>query len=320
MKNYFVVALIVIVALTIFLNTILDRFSRLIRMRFSTSTISLGMLGPAVSWNVIKHVYVINVKKRVDRMEYVAKQLSHLKIKYERYEAVDSSLFKAYYEAPSASNISAVNISSVFDPRLRLDPRCFGPNPRYGMLALFIQIKLSKLRFFSPPTPPSPQVCKNHYRTHSPANTGCTLSHMQLWLQIIDHVSNAGPLSDGPVLILEDDVMIDKRSRSILPKLIKNLDELDPNWIILGVGYCANHIPSVAIPFVLDKDMGFSCLHAYVLRNSTSAQLLFDELNTPYVQVIDIPWWKLVQRGFYTSYVYAPNDLFRQDKHVAVVV
>ena len=137
---------------------------------------------------------------------------------------------------------------------------------------------------------------------------------MHLWLKIIDHVSQMGPHSDGPVLILEDDVFIDKRSRSIVPKLIKSLDSLDSNWVILGIGYCANHIPSVAIPFILDKNMGFSCLHAYVIRNSTSAQLLFNELNNPYVENVDIHWWTLVQRGFYTSYVYAPNDLFLQNE------
>ena len=178
---------------------LLDNFCRLIKRRIPTAFIDLSALGGEVPWSIIKHTYVINPKRSKDRWENVKKQLVSRNISYIRVEAVDR--FVINDEIQKASPLP-VNLSSIIGPRFKADGKCFLP-----------QIDTS--------------VCT---RRSDEIDFAVTLSHMTVWLRIIDNFM-LHPHNDGPVLIFEDDVLLSGDFVSITTRLINFLEFYDKKWI-----------------------------------------------------------------------------------------
>lgn len=282
---FILVAILTIVVLIQNATLVVDSFLRWVQWRIPSRVLDLSALGPDVSWSIIKQVYVINPIQSKERMRNMTRQLSKLKIKFDRFDAVDyvdiQNEFDKSYPNP-------INLTSFLDPRQKADSRCFREYPSnykslYGCEERSVKIQ----------------------------SVAVTFSHMQVWLKSYDLVAS-GSKVDGPVLIFEDDVLFNKEILVVAPKLINYLNFHDPDWAILGLGYSANHMPTRVIPYLLDKDMGFGCLHAYVFKNAATAKHFFDYYNTRNVVLVDHFWWNLVQSGKYNSYVYAPNDLTTQ--------
>jgi len=278
--TYIVIAAITLLFLMSSWNTILDGTTRLIRFRTTTNSkfVDLGALEDNVPWSIIKQTYVINLPSAVARMNFVSSQLKILDIAFERFNAVEKHRILEIYNRTTVPK----DMSELLDARFRADPECFLATRNITLC---------------------PEI--SHY------TAAVAFSHMNVWLHAIDSVKE-NRREDGAILIFEDDVIVSKNFKQITSALVGTLNKIDPNWIILGLGYSANHIPSAKIPFVLDRNLGFGCLHGYILRNIHAAQLMFDVLNTPSVGINDHVWWKLVQTTKYTSYVYAPNDIVNQ--------
>lgn len=258
---------------------LLDNFCRLIKHRIPTSFLDLSPLGGEVPWSIIKHTYIINPAKFTDRWANVKKQLINRNISFTRVEAVDSTVVDNIIQKAFPL---AANLSSILGSRFKADGRCYLPN-----------------------------IDKNICQQESVPNGGhaCTLSHMKVWLQVIDNFK-LHPRTDGPVMIFEDDVLLAKDFVSITTRLINFLEFYDKNWVMLGLGYSANHASRTAVPYILDRNNGFGSLHAYVLKNAASAQILFDYYNQPFVPCSDHYFWEIFEKNdALSSYVYVPNDI-----------
>ena len=266
-----------VLAVNMYTDYVLDGTTRLLRRRFRSAHINLNVLGPDIPWkDIIKQTYVINMKSDGFKMKLMEAEMTRHKIPFQRFEAINTRNIQNII----ARNPLPRNMSSMLDPRFNADPQCWLPNR-------------------------DTTVCKEL----SSDTSGLAFSHMSVWLQAIDSVED-GRANDGAILIFEDDVALSDAFENIVPKLVSNLNKLDDKWVILGLGYSANHNPSVGIPYLLDKNEGFGCMHAYILRDARSAQLMFDIENTPWVPRNDHGWWKLVQRNDqHRSYVYVPNDI-----------
>jgi len=114
-------------------------------------------------------------------------------------------------------------------------------------------------------------------------STGCWQSHLQVYLQIASR-----PLSDGPFLILEDDVKVSHRLVVVLQE--ESLKTGVPvDWDVLLLDHSGlrchevlklNHHSLCAVKFSYTTS-------AYVLRNSTVARVLAERGNTAGLQIAD---------------------------------
>ena len=135
----------------------------------------------------LSDIYVINLERRTDRMQIMKQQLDILNLPFTRFSAIDGVLIKA-------SIIDHAETDIKFHPEtmIRFD---------------WIEKQLLSIK-------------KN---VMSYGSIGCWQSHLQIYFKIRDKAEKTG--IDGPVLILEDDALVDKK----LPNSIKEYLKLLPH-------------------------------------------------------------------------------------------
>lgn len=141
---------------------------------------------------------------------------------------------------------------------------------------------------------------------------------------------------------MEDDLQLTSCFKDKVTQIVNFLDEMDPNWGIVGVGHCGFehnqgltfiedfyeriilHFGSEYYPYsFISPVSGFLCTHCYMLRNTTAAKTMFSALNSPRsdsegrVLPLADNGWQNSARGFHPlmdAYVYVPNDIAYQNR------
>jgi GR25 family glycosyltransferase involved in LPS biosynthesis len=105
-------------------------------------------------------------------------------------------------------------------------------------------------------------------------------SHLQLYFEIVENARNTG--NDHPVLILEDDIILDMET----PMFIKGkLEYLKDNYEMLFLSnYCYKVNSKVCE--LRDTMANF----AYIIKNSSVAMKIIEFSNTPYKQIAGLFW------------------------------
>jgi hypothetical protein len=144
---------------------------------------------------------------------------------------------------------------------------------------------------------------------------GCFCSHITTWQRAIDNVKR-GIVSDGPIIIFEDDLTFDLAFPNHLQNdIIPTMPIGDVNWGIMGIGYCGDAV-SKKPGLVLARVLVFFCTHAYMLRDISIAQRLMDAINTHEGVILDVGMANLMKRqdGYLTAFVYPGNNIVVQDR------
>lgn len=194
----------------------------------------------------LKEIYLINLPKNKDRLEFTRKQLDKLNLPFTLFEAVDSHKIQEAYETGKP-------LDSMFHPGIKMN---------FEKTAKFIN--------------DNPHIMQWH-------RIGCSLSHFSIYLTMIDKAAN----KDGPILILEDDVIFDW---SVKEKIKQGLIEMPSDWEFFAIGSCFPRLEKIPQSNNLFKVYRMWCAHAYILRNSKVAQKLLDRGNTEIWQGADQYW------------------------------
>ena len=124
---------------------------------------------------------------------------------------------------------------------------------------------------------------------------GCWQSHLQSYFAILENYKKT--LVDGPVLIFEDDVYLDKD----MPEVIKNsLSLLPDNWDIFYIGYTLNPPCLYDVTKNICRAYDIVGAHSYIVNGSKSAKKMIDMVNLMENTVIDY-----ALRWFYEKNLYA---------------
>lgn len=158
---------------------------------------------------------------------------------------------------------------------------------------------------------------------------GCTISHIRALLAAVDHI-DTGEALDGPIFVMEDDVLLSADLFSEIDKIIRVMDLYVSNWKVLAMGYCGKDLLEISqdilhrIPKEDAKILatinqvsvkGVGCMHAYILRNRNATQRLLVDINLEVLHSpVDMLWSTSVGSSDFNIYVYKPNNLITQDR------
>ena len=243
------------------------------------------------NWNSIKQVYVINLNTAVHRLEHITRQLDWMSITFIKINAV--------------SKDDLVPLSPVH-PAL-LDPRIsYAVDfPAYKNIQYKTTNKL-------------PATLKYAYGVQA-----VMYSHMYTLLQAIDAISNM-KVKDGPVLIIEDDVVFDRYFKDRVTQALSLLNENVKDWDILALGW--SHMEQLGSDPVFLSNPQLNALftrsfkhhgaHCYVVNGHTSLSKLFhyaSKIDTTgrdkFSGVADLYWWKPASAHHIKVYAYSPNNI-----------
>lgn len=135
---------------------------------------------------------------------------------------------------------------------------------------------------------------------------GAWQSHLQLYLQLRDSGS------EGPFLILEDDVLIEADAFEYLDR---TLERLPADWDLFFPGWCTEELDGVP-----DLESEFRrikrcyCLHAYVVRGVEVLGKLIERSNQPTIVVADHVTKYGTMEGVFNSYISWPHEYIMQDR------
>ena len=232
----------------------------------------------------IGSIYVINLDRRAKRINFVRYQLQYLNLSFTRIPGVDGKVLDRWMHTISYLDTTKDTPPSMTD---------FGLDHR------------------------SKFVLKSSHYNHTQLTTaqvGCQQSHLNVYFRIIDVAEETG--EDLPVLVLEDDVLLEK---SIMNEIDDILKILPDNWEYLALGNF--FLEGTCIPVVPDR----LCrqmeqvwgTHAYILRNSFVAQKLARWSNREWPVPADHIYLKHLENGDLYLYQIYPKFLAIQDrKHV----
>jgi GR25 family glycosyltransferase involved in LPS biosynthesis len=169
---------------------------------------------------------------------------------------------------------------------------------------------------------------------------GCTFSHMNIYQLSIDAVTSTRS-EDGPILVLEDDVLFDADFKAVSALLLHELEgepgyaNNEPyDWDLLTVGYCAGWYYAYAgDSIILGHQGNHTCTHAYVMRDISVSRKLLRLLNaadTVRIPTIDKFMNRFETAGYYPAlrklpahvnrdntirtFTYVPNNIVVQDR------
>lgn len=224
-----------------------------------------------MAFGFLKDIYVINLDRRSDRMESIDAQLKALKLQYHRFSAIDGLRLRDQCKNGQEFSVPNWHEKVKFDTK-NLEKRMMKEND--GQWGRF----------------------------------GCWQSHLQVMLGIVDEARQSN--DDGPVLILEDDVIID----ADMPFLVKQAaDSLPSDWEYFAIGHLFATCVEQISPFVCrtDHSMGGQ---GYILRNAAAALKMIGWSNTNEFQIADMYWLPHMEDGELQAYIITPRSIIEQDR------
>jgi GR25 family glycosyltransferase involved in LPS biosynthesis len=262
----------------------------------------------------LSNIYLINLKRRSDRLFSLKLHFSVLNLPYERIEGVDGPTIRDY---------------SMFNESI--DYSNIHPNTSYPVRQLF-------------------EKEGRNYRFYG--EFGCWQSHLQVYFHIAENGMKSNTVTgirDGPYLIVEDDIQFELSFSFYLSHVLNDL--LPSDWELLVLGYdglqcfdkklqerMMKSIPTRNSGDGNSKATGnqkekggflavcstayFWCTHGYILRNSAVARKLIQYSNLPYahspdysfIQKADNYWLPLFENGTIKAYGVLPQPLIFQDR------
>ena len=215
-------------------------------------------------------IYLINLDRRPDRLKSMKAQLDLLNLPFTRYPAIDGKKVKE-------AKIDKINHD-------------FGLHPE-------TIIKLNENKQW---------IMKKRNSIDFGA-VGCWMSHLQVYFKIRDKARETG--IDGPVLILEDDIIMEK----VLPYELKRYLKMLPNdWDMFFIssckGECIEHIDD---NLCRGKNMWLTI--SYVINGSKTADKLITLSNTDYPVVSDVVWRNHLNSWIH-AYILKNEQLTEQDR------
>ena len=201
-------------------------------------------------------IYLINLDRRPERLKYMKAQLDLLNLPFVRYPAVDGWKIKEANENQANHD--------------------FGLHPETKM-----NINKDSKTF----------LIKKFVRTYG--EIGCWMSHLQVYFRIRDKARETGV--DGPVLILEDDIIME---RTISYEVKRYLKMLPNDWDVFFLGSWGSCIENVNENLCRGYDMWLTT--SYVINGSKTAEKLISLSNNAYPSTADGFW-----RPHFTSSIYA---------------
>ena len=138
---------------------------------------------------------------------------------------------------------------------------------------------------------------------------GTWQSHLQIYFLIRDKVLETG--IDGPVLILEDDIRMERR----LPYAVKeNLELLPSDWDLFFIG-STGAICIETINENLCRGENIFLASSYLVNGLDAARKLIYLSNTMFVQIADHIWYNFFQ-GDIRGYFLLNNMLAEQNRNL----
>mmetsp|Transcript_21322 Transcript_21322/g.21451 ORF Transcript_21322/g.21451 Transcript_21322/m.21451 type:complete len:642 (-) Transcript_21322:178-2103(-) len=231
------------------------------------------------------NIIVINLRRRSERLTHVTTQLNNLSLQFYKYAAIDGLVIRKHFQK-------------------------FNPHKN----RLFIPISLHK------------HTKLLWHKLKIAVENGIIgfihlanrISHIQVLFSIVDNNKNVTGL-EKPVLILEDDVVVERHFPDIVNKL---LPMLPSSWEIFDIGTTSSGscIPDTTR---MIGDYGYCqsngnipSTHAYIVRNSAVARKLLKVGNTETLRSPDPePFWShMISRGNLTCFIITPRPLIGQEK------
>ena len=210
-------------------------------------------------------IFLINLDTSPDRLSNFMTQMNYLRLPFKRLSAVDGKKIKEFLNSKSA-NLYNFHPDTLF----RLD--WLHPS----------QKSISESEFEA---------------------IGWWQSHLQTYFAILENYKKT--LIDGPVLIFEDDVILDKS----MPDIIKqSLPQIPNDWDLFFIGYTS--LPSCLedVTETVYKANDIIGTHANIVNGHRAAKKLIDMINLMEATAIDY-----ILRFYYeedlNAYVLYPNPV-----------
>ena len=217
--------------------------------------------------------YMINMDTRPQRFAHTYLQLRELGLPFKRFSAVKGDLIETYDRDREHGTATVRPNLQVF-PETKFD------------------------------------IAQYNSTVHSPGSVACWLSHMQVYMDVVRQAA-AGNHS-GPVLILEDDLVIETDLRHRLEAVMSTLPH---DWELVFVGSCwAQCWGGREHTHEWCRVNRVLCGDGYMLRNATVAQKMVDAANTEHVQISDWIWKDIVRTSLRTYALFPRQPLIQQDK------
>ena len=224
-------------------------------------------------------IYLINLDRRPDRLKIMKAQLDLLNLPYIRYPAVDGWKIKE-------ANENQANHDFDLHPETKLN----------------ISEKVNT--FFKD------EALKDKFVEVDIVSTwgevGCWMSHLQVYFRIRDKARETGV--DGPVLILEDDIIMEK---FISYEIKRHLKVLPSHWDIFFLGSWGDCIENVNENLCRGYDMWLTS--SYVINGSKTAEKLISLSNNGYPSTAD-GFWRPHFRSSIHAYIFLKDYLANQDR------
>ena len=214
-------------------------------------------------------IYLINLDRRPERLKYMKAQLDLLNLPFVRYPAVDGWKIKEANENQANHD--------------------FGLHPETKM-----NINKDSKTF----------LIKKFVRTYG--EIGCWMSHLQVYFRIRDKARETGV--DGPVLILEDDIIME---RTISYEVKRYLKMLPNDWDVFFLGSWGSCIENVNENLCRGYDMWLTT--SYVINGSKTAEKLISLSNNDYPSTAD-GFWRPHFRSSIHAYIFLKDYLANQDR------
>jgi len=248
------------------------------------------------------NIYLVNLKQRPDRLEHMIEYLNcAYYLNFTLFSAIHGKTLNALYSEnktmPEISPESKLNYTLV---RQAVINEMEKQKVDLENLENYRKVNISN-------------ACRGPecvYLSDVWNEVGCWQSHLHVYFQIRDKILAEG--NDGPVLILEDDIMFadhfQTRLKYILPRL--------PNdWELFVAGHCFLKCDNSTIirdlPEVC-KVEEFSCTHGYFVRDLKTVLRLIDYFNTDYFQVADHVTHELTRNNTLKVYAAVPELITQQ--------
>ena len=221
----------------------------------------------------LQDIYVINLDTRSDRLSSIKAQLDYLNLPFIRYPAVDGKKMQASVK-------ESLNHTFNLHPETKL---------RFDWIDRSI-IKIS------------------HKHGVTYGTIGCWQSHLQVYFEIRDKFQNSQ--KNGPVLILEDDIIMEKQ----LPKLVKEyLKSLPENWDMLFIGFEGGNCIEIIDQHICRAN-NMVLASSYIINGVNTANKLIYLSNTMFIQLADIYWMKYFSNEIH-AYILRGGPLTAQDRN-----
>ncbi len=225
-----------------------------------------------LAFGSIQDIYVINLDRRPDRLASVDQQLKSLSLPYTRFPAIDGGNLRKLSE----------------NKTIRKDDIGWHPRVAFELDDLHHRMK---------------EENDNEW-----GRFGCWQSHLQVYLTIVDRARTTG--RDGPVLILEDDVLLD----ADLPFLVKQaMDTLPDDWEFFAIGHFWSACTKIVSRFACRANRVIGG-QGYIIRNAAAAEILIGLSNTRNFQIADLLWLGAMEDGRLKAYIILPTSIVQQDR------